>query len=272
MKKIGKDEKIMGENEEEKKLNVENEAKMQENSTAKEETKKEEVKKEESKVTTERKEEPNFKKVETKIKKSNHGVAKAILILIGLLVIVYFIFVMRNYFILNSICEKASEYKDVSNYTYHLKGDSGEYTASVKDNISRMDQRSLENEDRTMIMWSDKNTGETIVAFPNQNTAQKNTLSPVQFTIPFEYVNMDNRMLGMVLYTWIYTDELDGKECYVICLDSNYKEWVEKDTGLVVKKENNGSTTEITNIGINNVDEIYKPDLTGYEITNETQD
>ena len=52
----------MGENEEEKKLNVENEAKMQENSTAKEETKKEEVKKEESKVTTERKEELNLKK------------------------------------------------------------------------------------------------------------------------------------------------------------------------------------------------------------------
>ena len=157
-------------------------------------------------------------------------------------------------------------------FLYHLKGDTGEYTASVKDNISRMDQRSLENEDRTMIMWSDKNTGETIVAFPNQKTAQKNTLSPVLFTVPFEYVNMDSRMLGMVLYTWIYTDEFDGKECYVICLDSNYKEWVEKDTGLVVKKENNGSTTEITNIGINNVDEIYKPDLTGYEITNETQD
>ena len=37
-----------------------------------------------------------------------------------------------------------------------------------------------------------------------------------------------------------------------------------------VKKESKDSSTEITNIGINNVDEIYKPDLTGYEITDET--
>ncbi len=270
MKKIRKDDNIMGENEEEKKLNIENEEKVQENVPAKEEKTNAEVKKEETKVTSEKKEEPNFKKVETKTKKSKHGVAKAILILIGLLVVVYFIFVMRNYLILNAICKKASAYKDVTNYTYHLKGNSGEYTASVKDNISRMDQTSVENEDRTMIIWSDKNTGETIVAFPNQKTAQKNTLLEIPLAVPFEYVNIDNRIMGMVLYTWIYTDEFDGKECYVICLDSNYKEWVEKETGLIVKKESKDSSTEITNIGINNVDEIYKPDLTGYEITDET--
>ena len=262
----------MEENEEKKNVNLENETKAQENVSAKDEAKAQEnvsvknevkmadTKKEASKTEVDNKEKNNFKKVEAK--KSKHPIAKAILILIGLLVIIYFVFVMRNYFILNDIREKASKYNDVTNYTYHLKSESGEYTATVKDNITRMDQRSLKEEDQEMILWSDENTGETIVAFPKQKTAQKNILSGVNLTIPFEYTYMDDQLMGMMLYTWIYTDEFDGKECYVLCLGGDFKEWIEKDTGLVVKKDN----TEITNIGINTVDEVYKPDLTGYKI------
>lgn len=266
----------MEENEEKKNVNLENETKAQENVSAKDEAKAQEnvsvknevkmadTKKEASKTEVDNKEKNNFKKEEAK--KSKHPIAKAILILIGLLVIIYFVFVMRNYFILNDIREKASKYNDVTNYTYHLKSESGEYTATVKDNITRMDQRSLKEEEQEMILWSDENTGETIVAFPKQKTAQKNILSGVNLTIPFEYTYMDDQLMGMMLYTWIYTDEFDGKECYVLCLGGDFKEWIEKDTGLVVKKDN----TEITNIGINTVDEVYKPDLTGYKIIEKT--
>lgn len=44
-----------------------------------------------------------------------------------------------------------------------------------------------------------------------------------------------------------------------------------KNTGLLIKKElKDIGTIEYTNIEVNTVDEVYKPDLTGYEITNET--
>lgn len=262
----------MGENEEEKKLNVENEEKVQENVSSKEETTNEEVKKEESKVTAEKKEEPNFKKVETKTKKSKHGVAKAILILIGLLVVAYFIFVMRNYFILNDIFIKANTYKDTTSYSYHVKATLGEYTVIRKDNIIRVEQKSLEDEEREIIWWTNYDTNEEIVSFPNQKTAVKQEPSEQLIQLPFQFTETNDVMIGVALYTLIYTDEYDGKDCYVLCLSSDYKKWVEKDTGLIVKIESGeNSFTEISNIEINNVDEIYKPDLTGYKITDNTK-
>lgn len=262
----------MGENEEEKKLNVENEEKVQENVPAKEEKTNAELKKEESKVTSEKKEEPNFKKVETKTKKSKHGVAKAILFLIGLLVVVYFIFVMRNYLILNDIFSKANAYRDTTNYSYHVEASLGEYTVNRKDNTIRVDQKSLEAEEREIVWWTNYDTNEEIISFPNQKTAVKQEPSEPLIQLPFQFAEKNDVMMGVALYTLIYTDEYDGKDCYVLCLSSDYKKWVEKDTGLIVKIESGeNSITEISNIEINNVDEIYKPDLTGYKITDNTK-
>ena len=76
-------------------------------------------------------------------------------------------------------------------------------------------------------------------------------------------------VLGVAILT-IYTDEYNGKECYVLCLTSDYKKWIDKDTGLVIKTESGeNSTTEISDIEIDNIKEIYKPDLTGFEIEDE---
>lgn len=264
----------MGENEEEKKLNVENEEKMQENVPAKEETKKAEVKNAESKVLAEKKEEPNFKKVETKTKKSKHGVAKAILILIGLLVVIYFIFVMRNYYIMNNIKEKASAYKDVTNYTYHVKTENMDSTITQKDNNIRLDCSSFGNNNEETIIWFDRNTKEGLFVLPNQKKATRINFSDVVAYAPFSMAidaGMEIELDGRILYTWIYTDEFDGKECYVLSYDKYNKDWIEKDTGLLVKREvKELGTSEYTNISVNTIDEVYKPDLTGFEITDKT--
>ena len=55
-------------------------------------------------------------------------------------------------------------------------------------------------------------------------------------------------------------------------MSSQLKIWIEKDTGLVYRQDSNENIyTEITSLEINNVNEIYTPDLTGYEVrTNET--
>ena len=233
------------------------------------------VEKEESKADTEKKEEPKFKKAEPKVKKSKHIVAKTILILIGIVVVLYFIFVMRNYYIINQIKAKASAYKDVNNFTYHTKADDFESTATQKENIARLDCSRFGKNDEETIIWFDKNTGEGLIVLPNQKKATRVRFSDVILNAPFEYTNiaMEIETDAKILYTWIYTDKFDGKECYVLCYNKNNKEWIDKETGLLLKKETDTiGTSEFTNIEVNTVDEVYKPDLTGYEIVNEEND
>ena len=211
---------------------------------------------------------------ETKTKKTKHKLVKVILILIGLLVIVYFIFVMRNYYIMNKIKEKASTYKDVTNYTYHMKSNEIESTTIQDDSTIRLEFSKLGKNNEETIVWFDKNTKEGFLVLPNQKKATKMEFSDVVANAPFSIatnVAMEIELDGKILYTWIYTDEFDGKECYVLSYDKYNKEWIEKDTGLLIKKElKDIGTIEYTNIEVNTVDEVYKPDLTGYEITNET--
>lgn len=271
----------MAENKEEKSVNTEKEEKKQE---IKKEVKKEPVKKTEKKEVDKKvegkpveevKKGNTFKKVETNNskEKSKHTVLKTILVLIAIFVIAYLVFVIRNYVILKDVCEKASKYENVTNYTYHSKGKTVEYTAMVKDGVTRVDMNNLEDESKNLIVWADSNSKESIVSFVNQKTAVKDSFSGVVVTVPFEISMGDNLIMSSMLYAWIHTEEFDGKECYVIKISSDYELWVDKETGLVVKRNlGNNDFMEITNIGIENVDEIYKPDLTGYKITEYDKD
>lgn len=274
----------MAENNEEKKMNVnEKETKKVSEKEVKKEAKKEtdkaEPKKETTKVETENKSDTTFKKVETKNKneKSNHGLLKAILVLIGILVIAYFIFVMRNYMILKDIHEKASKYKDLTNYTYQVRGILGDYsslyTITKKDNVTRYETKNEDKKDREIIIWKDLEENEGIVSFINQKTAivdkAENIVSPVS-DLPFEFTEVNNGIDGIALYTLIYSEEYNGKDCYVLSMGTGYKKWIEKDTGLVVKIESeNNYSTEVLSLETNTVNEIYKPDLTGYDVREE---
>ena len=122
---------------------------------------------------------------ETKTKKTKHKLVKVILILIGLLVIAYFIFVMRNYYIMNKIKEKASTYKDVTNYTYHMKSNEIESTTIQDDSTIRLEFSKLGKNNEETIVWFDKNTKEGFLVLPNQKKATKMEFSDVVANAPF---------------------------------------------------------------------------------------
>ena len=250
----------------------------------KEQTKQEEVKKDEAKKASkevEKKEDSKFKKVEenTKVEKKNnkkkHKLLKAILIIIGILVIAYFIFAMRNFCILNDILEKSRSYKNLTNYSYQVNINDEDvkikYTYRVKDGITRTDMENLTIPSHSMIIWEDTNTNERIIAFTGVNTAIKTNVTDglqVDGKMPFQFAENITGLSGLGLASLIYSENVQEKDCYVIALAPDYKIWIEKDTGLVVQQQDaKNSISEYVNIELNNVTEIYKPDLTGYEVT-----
>lgn len=282
----------MEENKEEKKenVNVENKTEQKNNSKTNSKTeskkatgdKKVEEKEKTKKASTESKkenvnskDETKFKKVEVKNKEKNekkksHIVLKTILIIIGILVVAYFIFVMRNYFILNDILEKANNYRNINNFSYEATSKVGDLETNTKyykkDNIDRLESNN--NQENKLIVWRDLNTNEGIIACPENNVAvrvaadERITINPFLF----EFVNANEAINGLGLYAFIYSDEYNGVECYVIQADSESKTWVEKDTGLVLKETRKNMEVNCVSYEVDSVDEVFKPDLTGYEI------
>lgn len=220
-----------------------------------------------------------FKKVEasgSKVqveKKKKHKLAKAILIIIGIIIVVYFIFVMRNLFIIRGILDKASSYKDLDNYTVStLANNNGEQTSVVyakNGQIERVDLTNLQDESKNIILWRNLETNEGIISFPNQRVAVLTDSEHIEITVsyPTQYAYYDDDILGLGLISLIYSEEFDGKDCYVIQNGADSKTWVEKETGLTLKTEfGKDMSSEVTDFKVNTIGEIYKPDLTGYEI------
>ena len=108
-----------------------------------------------------------------------------------------------------------------------------------------------------------------IIAFPAHNAAieSNDKMMDLVCRLPFTLADMGSLTDGLALYSLIYTDTLNNKECYVIQVGLNLKMWIERDTGLLYREDfGENMYSEITKLEINNVDEIYKPDLTGYKI------
>lgn len=220
-----------------------------------------------------------FKKVETngsKVqveKKKKHKLAKAILILIILGIVIYFVFVMRNLFILRDILDKASSYKNLDNYTVStLANNNGEQTSVVyakNGQIERVDLTNLQDELKNITLWRNLETNEGIISFPNQRAAVLTDAEHIGITVsyPTQYAYYGEAISGLGLFSLIYSEEFNGKECYVIQNGVDSKTWVEKETGLTLKAEyGKDMSSEVTDFKVNTIGEIYKPDLTGYEI------
>ena len=202
---------------------------------------------------------------------------KLILILIIILIIAYFVFFIRNYLIINDIRNKASKYNNITNYSYitlnKYKNDSSTAITFIrKDNNIRYEIIDTNKEENAITIWKDLETKEAITSFPYKKIAIKGNeedMINITGTVPFEFAYYGDEINGLGLFSLIYTEEYNDKECYVIDLGNNFKKWVEKDTGIILKTQNGEKyVTQVLNVETNSVEEIYKPDLTGYEIKN----
>ena len=203
--------------------------------------------------------------------KKNHGVAKAILIIVMIFIAAYCVFFVRNLIILNSIANKVQDYENITGYSYTTIGKNDGEVVETKiqfyknNNVERFD---YQRDELNLIFWYDSNTNEKIVSSPASRKATISNAEDFEVVhLPIESSLQSKETIAyMSLISLIYSDQYNSKDCYVIDIGNNNKTWIDKETGLVVKRESDMGTTEYTDINLDYQGEVYKPDLTGYEI------
>ena len=245
-------------------------------------TKQKENKKEKNKIDEEAEKENDltFKRVEVKEEKKNHRLLKFILILVIILIGAYCVFFSRNFIILNSIYNQMCEIGSSTNYSYEMvKKQDGEeiqkMTYYKKDNVERVD---LEDKNNNINTITDLDSNQVTTWNQKEKTASiYNTEVITKVRLPLEEsINNQESRAFMGLTSIIYTEECNSKECYVILqicspnmMNSSQKTWLDKETGLVVKREYLNCTVEYNNVEMNNVRNIDTPDLRTYKVDKE---
>ncbi len=220
-----------------------------------------------------------FKKVEVK-KPPKHRLLKFILILVIILIGAYCVFFSRNFIILNNIYNQMCEIGSTTNYSYEtVKKENDIETTKIKyykkDNVERVD---IEDKNRKVSTITDFESNQVTTWYPEEKTASVyNTELTAKIHLPLEEgINNQQTRAFMGLTSIIYSEECNSKQCYVIMqvcspkmMNSSQKTWIDKETGLVVKREYLNSTIEYNNVELNNVRNIDTPDLRTYKVEKE---
>lgn len=240
---------------------------------------------EEKEVKVEKTEEVVQKNKEERPEKKRHNVLRVIGMIIFILVAIYVGNVIRNFYIINTHMIATNEYSTADNYkrtmvqyrgndpyaiiTVYRKGDKSiEKIAVVQDNAK-------------MTQYYDKQKKEAILAFDSRKVAvvEQNThdrTATVAIIRTFENLSAWQNFL-LSLRTIITTEEYKGKECYKINIIGYSEIWVDKETGLEIRKydgyskNSEGIRKSIYNdfdyeFGTVTDEDVKRPDLTGYKI------
>ena len=256
----------------------EKESKNVEDKNKEEAKKKEKMKQQDSKPKKEKNEKPETKKVKEKEPSKGKTALKVVFILIFIILLAVALNWTRNYLIMSDILEKMSQYENMQNYAYTISQNTGETTKlAVKDNIYKMTYTTDGTE--KLIAWVNTDTDETIAAFPEVKSVSYTT-QIITIKNPFSIEILQgwkDNILYLALTSFIYSENVNGQDCYVINRFQDGKLWVNKETGIKVKAEegstvDNGVTepliVEYTDWKINTITEedVAKPDLVGYTI------
>lgn len=181
------------------------------------------------------------------MEKKKMKIWKKILLLILVLFLLFAIFVVRKYIIVTNLLSASKKYVDKTNYiveVYSLQSNAvnlsktyykdGDYLSTVRTyNNNTLDERGL-----TVYNKDNKTIG--IIQSGEEKIAllQGNVLGASTMVSTFNIFNDTTFKLQLSLMSKITTDVCNNKECYLIELSKDYKIWVEKETGIILREIN----------------------------------
>lgn len=199
---------------------------------------------------------------------------KKILLIILVLIVVFAIVILRKYIIITTLINASKNYDSKTNFMaemYTISNDSitlnkiyhkdedflmAAQTYSSKILNERKTTAYLKDNEKIVIIQS----GEDKVALLNGNIA------PIHISTISEFDDIKFK-IPLAFTARITTEKCNNKECYLIEVSKDYRIWVEKDTGIIVREINiDNITNRIYTFDEVKDEEIIKPDVSDCKI------
>lgn len=221
-------------------------------------------------------------------KKKYKLVLQIIVISMIMLVAIFIGNTIRKFYIFNTYMAVTNEYSTKDNYKKILiqyeEDEVGFAVMGYKKGDKTLVKMYSEDNTKT-ISYYDKKKQESItkvevgkdkVAFVKQEDEAPVLVSSVAYIESFTEISAWQNFL-LALHSKIVSETYKGKECYKITAYGDLEQWVDKETGLIVRQSGgyyqskDGTMTRIYHeynyqFGIVTDEDVKKPDLTGYKI------
>ena len=195
-------------------------------------------------------------------------VLKIILLVILVLFVLLTIVTLRKYIIITNLINKSNDYVSKTNFmvnTYGLTSHSVVLTKSYcKDgNLFSTTETLGHNilEERKTTAYSKGDEKIVIIQSGNDKVLLSNgNVAPTNVNTISEFEDIKLR-LPLAFTSKITKQNCNGKECYLIELSKDYKIWVEKETGIIIREMNIEYITNRTyTFDVVKDEDIIKPD------------
>lgn len=199
---------------------------------------------------------------------------KKILLVVLALIVVFAIFTLRKYIIITKLINASKGYVSKTNFmvdSYSLSNDTASLTRTYyKDgNLYSEAQTFSHNilDERKITTYNKDNEKIVIIQAGEDKVLLSNgNIAPVYVNTINEYDDIKFK-IPLAITSKIKTEECNNKECYLIEISKDYKIWVEKETGIIIRVMD---FTYITNryytFDIVKDENIVKPDTTDCNI------
>lgn len=209
-------------------------------------------------------------------------VLKIIAIILVVIIIAFLIHTIRNYVIITNLQNSISKYAESRNFYIKSIANENNGTIVTMEYYKKDDkevvflERNLNGEITKISMYNNGERTNTYTETEDKKIAQLDSENIMSINI-YNNLETDNKLqtfLGSI-FTRIKSEKFNGKDCYVISeflssmslTNNNQENFIEKDTGLLVKINLNGMNTE-KEYEFNNVDDsiFIEPDISEYTL------
>lgn len=200
---------------------------------------------------------------------------KKILIIVLILCVVLVIFITRKFVIISNLANKATEYVDRTNYlavVQSLQNGNVNILKSYNKDGNYLTTMQVYGKDiqseRGLIVYNKDNEKIGIIQSGQEKIAiiDGSVIGEVNIVNIFSTDDNTIQQLQFAMMSRITTDNYNNIECYLIELD-NWKMWVDKDTGLIIREINGELVTErVYEFDIVKDEDIAKPDISDCKI------